>query len=250
MQVKIPVSPQYTLTLLQDIEIGRVAHAGLQDLSSAMPWNIGTSVRGSHQGSSVSRSRAFHFTGFPKSGPGRLSYFGLDPNVPSRRVSRLTSASPLVGRGRSSGFERYSSLEIAQSEDEEALLGGDASGDQRAVAGLDLPGPSVNDESQMASESQQTIEELGRESLNFLDYVRSRIEAGQPARDEGDIDLPMESATGNFIAFHDLLQPPEDTKIVATQAFYHILALVTRNLVTVEQSTPFGDIRLTLVTVS
>lgn len=233
---------QYALIDSQDFEVGREAPADLQDVSSNMPWNPIGSVRGSHRGSSVTGSRGFPSAGFSASGPGRF----FDPHLPSRRVSRMTSASPMVGRGGTSGFERLSSVEIAGAEVEAALLGGQTSEDQEALQEFELHGPPADIEGAVAVETEQNRESLDQESVNFLQYLRSGLEAGQPAAaTESGTDVPVETASRDFVVFEELLQPSETSHMVAAQAFYHTLALATRNLITVEQTVPFGEIRMT-----
>lgn len=235
----------YVLIILQDFEVGREAAAELQDISSAMPWNVSASVRSSHRASSIARSRGFLSAGLSTSGPGRLSQLGFDPHLPSRRVSRMTSASPLVGRGRTSGFERLSSLGIAEAEVEEALLGGPISEDQEALEEFELRGPPANVEGVQAVESEQNRDSLDQESLNFLEYLRSGLEAGQPAATEAGTDVPVETARRDYIVFEELMRPSKTSHVVAAQAFYHTLALATRNLISVEQTAPFGEIKMT-----
>ncbi|KAI9787884.1 MAG: hypothetical protein M1816_007370 [Peltula sp. TS41687] len=219
----------------QDFEVGREAPADLQDIPSDMPWNVSASVRGS----SLARSRGFPSAGPSASGPGRF-----DPYLPLRRVSRMTSASPLVGRGRTTGFERLSSLDIAEAELEQALLGAPISDDHEALQEFELRGPPPATTTEGAAavavdEEQDRDAALEHESLNFLEYMRSGLAAA------GSSDVPAETASRAFVIFEELMRPAETSHVVAAQAFYHTLALATRNLVRVEQTVSFGEIKMT-----
>ncbi|KAI9831539.1 MAG: hypothetical protein M1826_003429 [Phylliscum demangeonii] len=245
-------------SLEQDVEMGRDAAAELQDLSSAMPWNVTASLRGSRQGSAVSRGRgllsAAHSVG---SGAPASLYGGsgvVEGSLPSRRLSRMTAASPLGGRGRPGGADLGSGLDIPadDDDDDEAFLGGhlslSADADADADAEFQLPEPApVAEPGATGADHPAVGEPPDHESLNFLEYVKAGIEEEAAAAAATDTARP--SSATDFIMFERLLPPsaPPNSNLVAAQAFYHTLVLATRNLVVVEQAVPFGDIKITPV---
>lgn len=131
------------------------------------------------------------------------------------------SASPLHGRGGPAAIERLSS-------DLPMPFGSDDFGPP------DHPS-SLRGEEQAKTQMQAALDEEG---LRFLDFIGTR------ARDKGE-------ARGDgrtWVDFDTLFEPPDATKLVVTQAFFHVLALATRDVIKVEQDdameTPFGPIRL------
>ena len=163
------------------------------------------------------------------------------PGAFERRGSRLTSASPLVGR---SQHERYSSLELpAQAGEDEFPIGGGSS-ILGADDGFQLYGPAAGVSTQLAGESQWMKATLDAESNNFLDFVKTHH-----ARESGDLD-DNELASGTdqdrSTLFEELLPPAQHTKIVAAQALLHVLALATRGLLSVQQDEGYGIINLRL----
>jgi meiotic recombination protein REC8 len=208
-----------------------------------MPWNLTASVRGSQtgpigQGRLYSSSIGGGFNaGGPSSGP------SIQGSLP-RRINRLTSASPLVGRGRESGLERLSSLEVP--EVDEGWLRGEYGGDQQRVDEFELYGPVANVDTQTAAQTQWINEMLDKESLNFLEFVRTSIEKREK-EDSNDAGLSEAMGQKGFVIFGELLPPGENTKIVAAQALIHTLSLATKNLITIQQDEGYGEIRLGLV---
>lgn len=162
-----------------------------------------------------------------------------------RRASRITSASPLIGRG---GPERYSDLEIPNFDDENELLGGPST----SIAGDDfqLHGPAAGVDTQMAAKSQWMRATLDAESNNFLEFVKTEV-ATKAARADGEEAEDELSGTGvtvlNSVFFEDLLPPAHNTKTVAAQALLHVLALATKGMLNVEQKEYYGPIDLGLV---
>ena len=159
-----------------------------------------------------------------------------------RRGSRLTSASPLFGRGQR---ERYSSLEIpAQEEAFEDLPAGFGS----SVAGEDddfqLYGPAAGVSTQVATDSQWMRATLDTEGNNFLEFVKAQVEEKRAA--DGEDELAKEPGESTLISFEDMLPPNQHTKIVAAQALHHVLALATKGLLDVHQDEGYGPIRLGL----
>ena len=159
----------------------------------------------------------------------------------------MTAESPLAGRGRISGIERLSSLDLPEPEDEEALLGVQSLEDPEAMD-FELQGPPENVGTRMVADNQQAREALDRETFNFLDYLRSHIEARRQPRGQGDVDVSVEEAGPDFMTFEELVQPSQNSMVVAAQAFYHTLVLATRNLIVIEQHEAFGEIKMTPLT--
>ncbi len=179
--------------------------------------------------------------GFPTSVGGPSSIYGQDQGSLPRRISRLTSASPLLGRGRVSGLERLSSIEI---EEEAGLLGGRLTSDDYAGGDdYQLYGPGAAVDTQTAAQSQWMRATLDQESFNFLEFVKVGIADEQqrlPHEVEG------ERAREGSVVFEKLLPPTENSKVVAAQALLHTLALATKNLLKVEQAEAYGEIRMSL----
>ncbi|KAL8773469.1 MAG: hypothetical protein Q9209_001573 [Squamulea sp. 1 TL-2023] len=223
------------------IEIGRHEVPVLED-SMQFPWNRSASARDSRQGS-IGRGPPFGSSigGFGTSGgrPSSLPNIG-DLGSMDRRASRMTSASPLVGRGP----ERYSDLEIPQF-DENELLGGPST----PVAGDDfqLHGPAAGVDTQTAATSQWMRAALDTESNNFLEFVKTELSGRAARADEANDELPGGIIAPKSVSFAELLPPAQNTKIVAAQALLHILALATKGMLKVKQKEDYGPIDLGLV---
>lgn len=250
--------PWYMCQLLipvQDIEIGREAARELQDQSSAMPWNISASVRGSRPASSIRPRRGRLTAGVPTSMARPSSFYGPDPHLPSRRVSRITSASPLIGRGRPSGAEPISSDDTA---DEGAFLGGLELDDPAAMGEFELPPPpppptTTAPAPDALKPRRPTTQMLEPDTFNFLEYLQSNLEdvqqQGRVTGVEGAAEPPTDQGPPrDYVVFEELLDPARYSKAVAAQAFHHTLVLATRNIITVRQSTDYGEIEITPVT--
>ncbi|KAL8790618.1 MAG: hypothetical protein Q9213_000465 [Squamulea squamosa] len=223
------------------IEIGRHELPAMED-SMQFPWNRSASARDSRQGS-IGRGQAFGSSigGFGTSG-GRPSSL---PNIGGlgsmdRRASRMTSASPLVGRGP----QRYSDLEIAPF-DENELLGGPST----SVAGDDfqIHGPAAGVDTQTAATSQWMRAALDAESNNFLEFVKTELTGRAAQADEANDELSGGVTAPNSVLFEELLPPAANTQIVAAQALLHVLALATKSMLKVEQKEDYGPIGLGLV---
>ncbi|KAL8908094.1 MAG: hypothetical protein Q9171_005588 [Xanthocarpia ochracea] len=229
------------------IEMGRDEIPALED-SMQFPWNRSASARESRQGS-IGRGQGFGSSigGFGTSGgrPSSLPMIGR-PSSMDRRASRITNASPLVGRGP----ERYSDLEIPQF-DENELLGGPST----SVAADDFQhyGPAAGVDTQTAAQSQWMRATLDTESNNFLEFIKTEISRKAAARadvqqeEEEDDELSGGAAATNSVFFEDLLPPAQNTKIVAAQALLHVLALATKGMLNVEQKVDYGPIDLRLM---
>jgi hypothetical protein len=205
-------------------ELGREAFSPMADHhSSAMPWNISTSLNSFRLGSSS----------LPR-GPSRQSSILL-----GRPGSRLTSASPLLGRGRIFDEDEANRTHLSPSRDE----------DSTSVIGADefeAFGPSAAVDTQTAQNSQWIAEALETESFNFLEFVRaSAAEASEAMEDQEtkDADDGEEEDTKKWVGFEALFPPRENYRIVAAQAFYHVLSLATKNLLSVRQEEG-GEVRM------
>ncbi|KFY88214.1 hypothetical protein V500_06496 [Pseudogymnoascus sp. VKM F-4518 (FW-2643)] len=191
------------------IEVGREAFTPLADHhSSAMPWNVSASVNSFRQRSSS-----------VVPGQGRHSSV-----VPGRPGSRQPSASPLLGRGR------------ILSDNEFELPGGGA-GSTSALEDEEFEafGPSAAVDTQTAQNSQWVADALETESLNFLEFVR-----GSQVEDESDLESQSsqnidDGPRQKWVGFETLFPPHESHRIVAAQAFHHVLSLATKNLLKVSQ---------------
>jgi hypothetical protein len=185
------------------IEQGRDAPTPLDDRhqSSLFPWNQSAGSR--------------HPTGDPHL---TSASFGGGPqlNLLSRRGSRLTSASPLLGRGPddpllSDGFDNFQMP--AGVEDATDLL--------NSAEEFELYGTAAHVDTQTAAQSQWQRAALADESENFLTFVRAAVEQGE--------------AGGDRVAFATLLPPGSNSNVVAAQALLHVLTLATRGLLVVRQ---------------
>lgn len=180
--------------------------------------------------------------GFPSSvgGPGSLG--GVRPSSLDRRASRLPSASPLVGRG----LPRYSSIELPiGNEDDEGPFRGRSRSDHQAEDDFQLYGPGAAVDTQTAADSQWVRSTLNQEANNFLTFVQSKI--GEiPALEDEEDELSGDGQPRESVTFEALLPPAQNTKVVASQALYHVLALATKGLLHVEQNLPDERINLSI----
>ena len=95
-------------------------------------------------------------------------------------------------------------------------------------------GPAAGVSTQTAGESQWVRGAMNKESMNFLEFVKAEV-----GRRVGDEDEDGEH--GNMMLFSDLLPPREHSRVVAAQAFLHVLVLASRGLVDARQQER-GDI--------
>lgn len=156
----------------------------------------------------------------------------------------MPSASPLVGRGP----ERYSSLEfpLAGDDDDDELLAGRRTSDGRALDEFQLYGPGAAVDTQTAADSQWVRSALNQEAGNFLAFVETKITAVPAPGDEEEDELAGQAQSKASITFEEMLPPQENTKIVAAQALYHVLALATKSLIIVRQGPADGPIDISL----
>ena len=205
-----------------EIEQGREQPTPLEDgrQSSIFPWNQSTGSR--RPTGAYSQGATSGLSAMPLGG------------VLSRRGSRLTSASPLVGRG----------IDIG---DEELQLPGSATA--LADEDFELFGPAAIIDTQTAAQSQWMRSVLDGESANFLGFVKAAILEQDELRgsmlhgDEED-----ETFEGS-VSFEQLLPPQNNSCVVAAQALLHVLTLSTKNALQVEQDEAFGSIDLRMIAV-
>jgi meiotic recombination protein REC8 len=239
----------------QSIEHGRDAPSALPDYpSSAMPWNVSASLHSHQRGQSSSIQ-------------GRAGVLGSQLGSVGRR---LTSASPLIGRGSAlpGDLEQFSQLMddpmVMYGRDDEDLasqsqapgfggLGGGVSSSQaRGHEEFEIFGAAAGVDTQTAGSSQWVKQALDRESNNFFEYVKNTIneKLGDELGVEGDV-LGTQEVGEKSVTFEELFVPENNSCIVAAQAFYHVLCLATRSCVwvqqTVEDMEPYGEIRIGLV---
>ncbi|RMZ86099.1 hypothetical protein DV737_g76, partial [Chaetothyriales sp. CBS 132003] len=229
-------------------EIGRHAQSSLPDRPSVMPWNMS----GSRQGSAV--ARLFGSTAYRvPSSAGEVT--GL-PQAFSRRGSRFTSASPLLGKGRS----RLPSLDTQATTTDTGLdiglgLGSDVDNFNPDDLGIQSPSqdfefyaPSAKVDAQTAANSQWLKTTMEDEAINFLDFLDTKIaERGVDMLRAADEATSMEVRAGKSITLDELLPPVENTSVVGAQALLHVLSLATKGFVDVEQTEPWETIRLWIV---
>lgn len=210
-----------------------------------MPWNLSASLHGGSRAGSIARTAPFTVHPPSSLGGGFPTSAGAPSSLRDRPRSRLTSASPLVGRGR----ERFSSIDLPAGipEDEGQIHAG---ADLSSLGGLDdfqLYGPAAGVTTQEAAESQWMRATLDAESGNFLEFVRMEIAAKPKAGViEGDEDeLAAEGASAKpSMDFGELLPPERHTKTVAAQGLLHVLALATKGLLRVQQDEDYGAIAI------
>lgn len=189
-----------------DVELGRQGPPSLMDEhSSQMPWNITASVQSSQRGRLGSMSD-FSTRGVQNSS-GRLG---------SRTRGRLASASPLAGRGYRDGLDGLSipghvdeELDDLEREEITKYLESELAADYEGFSAL----------SRRASAA-RAVSSLDQESLNFLDFIKTGMDA---------------SPDTNHVLFSSLLPPNETTRAVATQGLMNVLTLATKGVLTVSQ---------------
>ncbi|KAL3426589.1 hypothetical protein PVAG01_00098 [Phlyctema vagabunda] len=256
------------------IEVGREAQPDLPDVpSSAMPWNVSASLHSRQLGHSQPSSSI--------RGPGSYLAGSLG--------RRHTAASPLSGRGLNLPGELENFSQLHSDEDAPIMYGRSEEDNDDVLRGLgsqpgsmseaqandfELYGAAANVDTQEAAKSQWVRNALDQESNNFLDYVRNSIqEKRQQHKDDGGGDAddevnqqpdnadpddvfgaeaPNANTQGKrWVSFEELFDPDTHSRIVAAQAFYHVLTLATRHRVWADQHNTeqdtFADIRIGIV---
>jgi meiotic recombination protein REC8 len=204
-------------------ELARDQPEALEYITSAMPWNILSSIRGS----SANRAQ----TGAAGSITGSFS----------RRGNRLVSASPLVGRGRPSGLENFGEPDPNS---DAAMLGsmedfGGLIGDEE----FEYHGPGARVDTKTAAQNSWQTASLDQECNNFYDFIENAITEKRKAAEA----LDLLTSDIKVVEFKELLDPAINSVIVASQALLHVLTLGTKNLISVQQKQPYGPIQLRLL---
>ncbi|KAL4782727.1 Rec8 like protein-domain-containing protein [Aspergillus varians] len=225
----------------EDVELGRHASPPLQDVnSSQMPWNITASVQSSrHEASAANIFQGFgSVSDFSSRGiPESVGSFGRDGSVSvsgiGRARHRLTSASPLAGRGFPYDIDTLS-IPGHNDDDINRLERFDLShylddtvGDLNSNA--EAGGHSYRTQHELQKSLTESV--MDQEGLNFLDFLAAKISSRNPA------DSAAESASASTeITFSTLLPPQKTSPAVATQGFMHILVLATKGFLSVRQN--------------
>lgn len=195
---------------MRDVEMGRQGPGSLcDDHSSQMPWNITASVQSSQRGRGLGSE---------------LSSRGYGEGRTSRPRSRLTSASPLAGRSYLDGRERLSILSLPSYE----LDGLDITQYLESELAVDRESLSMIS-TRHQSEVQLATPALDRESLNFLDFIKTTVgsQVGPSWRGTGE--------TPSQVAFSTILPPVKTSRAVATQGLMNVLTLATKGVLALYQ---------------
>lgn len=197
-------------------EIGREAQSAMDDHpSSAMPWNRGSSVM---HGSSVQKAGSIQR--------------GREPS------------SPLRGRGEDQEIVRYSSdVEMGGMDFGD---GGHHSDDSfGSTAGPIMAQDAPAEKESTQDQNMKLREALDREGNNFLGFVENMMPEHGERRHDEDFERRRK-----WIDFDDVFVPRDTPRATAAQAFYHVLTLVTKGQMLVEQDgegkEPFGGIHMGL----
>ncbi|KAK1985403.1 Rec8 like protein-domain-containing protein [Colletotrichum cereale] len=109
---------------------------------------------------------------------------------------------------------------------------------------LNPAGIAVSGQQEDENNSQWMRSTLDTASEEFLRWTEEEAKKTGQAK-EGDA-----KENRRWVEFEDLIEPAKQNHVVATQAFYHVLSLATKNAVSVEQQVddaqPFGRIRIGL----
>lgn len=182
-----------------------------------MPWNITASAQSSRHGSALGTRRAGPGQiGRPhsvvSSGADGVTNAGLDA-----RRGRLTSASPLAGRGAMRG-----PMDLAGGMDWPS----DQDIDLDSLNGIGVGDYDMGDDGPDGKAGAKPhSENLDHQSVNFLTFVQERIGDG---------------TNKAAIAFSSLLPPQSNSSVVATEAFLHVLTLATSGGLRVRQKKAIG----------
>ncbi|ORY67629.1 Rec8 like protein-domain-containing protein [Pseudomassariella vexata] len=201
-------------------EVGREARPSMDDHpSSAMPWNRNSSAI---PGSSI-----------------------RPPGSAQPQLGRDQPSSPLAKRGSVDEIHRYSDDMPVGDADNFNFGSGDGlhSADSSFDGMPPPPLPKTPSKRQSQSESQYARELLDREGANFLGFIETEMEENGERRHEEDYLLRRK-----WLTFDDVFVPRLTNRTTAAQAFYHVLTLVTKGKMLVEQdgaqNEPFGAIHV------
>lgn len=253
---------------VQDFEIGRQGPPALHDEnSSQMPWNITASIQSSRQGSSLLAP----FRGF--GGIDDRSSQGLPGSTGFRELpglgrpwSRLTSASPLAGRGPhfdSTMQDKLNNFLGSDESDDIDMLGGfdldyglQSEREETAETPFKTPRRSTSASNrQLAAKINILSSTLDQESLNFLEFLKTQIETTKVVNAEGIQGSEQKTSVSkgkqalrrlpheNEIALSALLPPKKTSRVVATHGLMHVLTLATKGVLEVHQDEAREDRR-------
>jgi len=221
------------------VEAGRDAQSVLEDhAASAMPWNISSSLHSYRNLPGLGSSSA----------PGHGTIGGRQSSILSGNHGRLTSGSPLIGRGRTdmADLERLDDLEFPANGSEnfvDALEQQNLPLTDTQAEEFEIFGPTAAVDTQTAQDNYWIKEALARESLNFLEYVKNTLLEQETDELEDDILMGgAESAKPREVTFETLFPPESNSMMVAAQAFHHVLTLATKNFISVKQEEPYAEI--------
>lgn len=214
-----------------------------------MPWNITASIQSSGHGSSA----ALPFRGFGS--VGGLSSHGLsDPVNAMGQIarlgelgSRLTTASPLTGRGYRFDLDNvpFPGYEGELGDlDLDLYLQSELDPDRHAVSAEGsgaIPMPRAG--SSQSPQRRLFASGLDQESQNFLDFLNKKTEADSADAADDNERSAGQKVTNETPRRHDsetvfstLLPPQETSRVVATHALMHVLTLATKGFLTVHQA--------------
>ncbi|KAG5980093.1 hypothetical protein E4U55_004388 [Claviceps digitariae] len=168
---------------------------------------------------------------------------GSATRAPGSAQKSIAAPSPLHGRGSIVGSIERHSDPVEEPLKDIIALGSEPSsilfGQGLEDAGFDGPDNNTND-------TQASIAGLDISSHDFLDYVTEQI------RHQG-APRPNVQDGKRWIHFEQLASPAIHSKMVAAQAFLHILSLATKAVITVEQDglpekEPFGALHIGFAT--
>jgi chromatin segregation and condensation protein Rec8/ScpA/Scc1 (kleisin family) len=115
---------------------------------------------------------------------------------------------------------------------------------------FELHGPAAGVSTQQANNSEWLANTLEDESNNFFAFLQAELEERNPGLEKADsqeLGSDDEGAGRGRVAFEELLPPGRNSKVVGAQGLLHVLTLVTRGAVTVNQEEYFGEIELSIV---
>jgi meiotic recombination protein REC8 len=212
-----------------------------------MPWNITTSIQSSRLGSSAAQAFRFGSVGGVsdhQDAMGQLAGLGRSRN-------RLTSSSPLAGRG--FPFD-LGNLPIPGDEgnlgdlDLDLYLQSELDPDRHTVS-AEGSGAIAKPHAGAIESPQKRLAASGldQESQNFLEFLNMKTEPGPAdAADEDEQSIGQEGIDDaprlcdSKTAFSALLPPRKTSRVVATHALMHVLTLATKGFLTVGQE-PYVD---------
>lgn len=219
-----------------------------------MPWNITASIQSSRHGSSTAgitanntilRGMGLTMSGGIGMSIGSVSDFSsrdvLESTVLGRPRSRLTSASPLAGRGFPYDINSLS-IPGNDIENDEVDVLGDFDLSQYLQEELYTAGQAISQTQNDLYESLASRVEsstLDQESQNFLRFLVENT-TGHKDADAGEdpfvaASAIQQAARSGETSFSELLPVQRTSRTVATHGLMHVLTLATKGFLTVRQ---------------